>query len=74
MKAPYFRPLLSIAVVIVTRDQVDVDGIRTRSILCMPIKSARGQVIGVAQLVNKLDGTAFTKNDENLFEVLLQTV
>lgn len=35
----------------------------------MPIKNAGSNVIGVAQLVNKLDGTAFNKNDENLFEV-----
>ncbi|XP_052266884.1 dual 3',5'-cyclic-AMP and -GMP phosphodiesterase 11-like [Dreissena polymorpha] len=41
---------------------------RTRSILCMPIKNAEGRVMGVSQLINKKDGTAFTKNDENLFE------
>ncbi|XP_064594905.1 dual 3',5'-cyclic-AMP and -GMP phosphodiesterase 11-like isoform X2 [Liolophura sinensis] len=41
---------------------------RTHSILCMPIKNACGQVIGVSQLVNKLDQTPFNKNDENLFE------
>ena len=35
----------------------------------MPIKSASGQVIGVSQLINKLDDTPFNKNDENLFEV-----
>lgn len=36
----------------------------------MPIKISRGQVIvGVAQLINKLDGMPFNKNDENLFEV-----
>jgi len=33
-----------------------------------PIKNAKRQVVGVAQLVNKLDGTPFNKNDENLFE------
>ena len=44
-------------------------GFRTRSILCMPIKNAEGRVMGVSQLINKKDGTAFTKNDENLFEV-----
>ncbi|KAH9492518.1 Dual 3',5'-cyclic-AMP and -GMP phosphodiesterase 11 [Bulinus truncatus] len=41
---------------------------RTKAILCMPIKNINGKVIGVIQLVNKLDGTAFNKNDENLFE------
>ncbi len=35
----------------------------------MPIKNALGKVIGVSQLVNKLDHTTFNKNDENLFEV-----
>ncbi|KAK3091837.1 hypothetical protein FSP39_023062 [Pinctada imbricata] len=41
---------------------------KTKSILCMPIKNAQGKVIGVTQLVNKLDGSVFNKNDENLFE------
>ena len=27
--------------------------------------------LGVVQLLNKLDGTSFNKNDENLFEVFL---
>ncbi|XP_021348961.1 dual 3',5'-cyclic-AMP and -GMP phosphodiesterase 11-like isoform X1 [Mizuhopecten yessoensis] len=40
----------------------------TKSILCMPIKNSSNRVIGVAQLTNKLDATAFNKNDENLFE------
>ena len=35
----------------------------------MPISNAQGCVVGVAQFVNKLDGTAFNRNDENLFEV-----
>ncbi|XP_053393300.1 dual 3',5'-cyclic-AMP and -GMP phosphodiesterase 11-like isoform X3 [Mercenaria mercenaria] len=43
-------------------------GFRTKSILCMPIKNAEGRVMGVSQLINKKDGTPFTKNDENLFE------
>lgn len=41
---------------------------RTKSILCMPIKNAQGRVIGVAQLINKLDGSSFNRNDQNLFE------
>ena len=50
--------------------QVDnASNFKTKSILCMPIKNAHGSVIGVAQLINKLDGTQFNKNDENLFEV-----
>lgn len=50
--------------------QVDTEtGFVTKSILCMPIKNVAGKVIGVIQLVNKLDNTNFNKNDENLFEV-----
>ena len=37
----------------------------------MPIKNVAGKVIGVIQLVNKMDNTTFNKNDENLFEVRL---
>ena len=47
----------------------EVNGFRTRSILCMPIRDAKRLVIGVALFVNKQDGTPFNKNDENLFEV-----
>ncbi|XP_067133442.1 dual 3',5'-cyclic-AMP and -GMP phosphodiesterase 11-like, partial [Centruroides vittatus] len=39
-----------------------------RSILCMPIRNADHKIIGVSQLINKLNGLPFTKNDENLFE------
>lgn len=47
----------------------DVDlqtGYRTKSILCMPIYN-RGNIIGVVQMVNKIDGV-FTKADEESFE------
>ncbi|XP_022315399.2 dual 3',5'-cyclic-AMP and -GMP phosphodiesterase 11-like isoform X1 [Crassostrea virginica] len=48
---------------------VDIDrNFKTKAILCMPIKNAQGKVIGVTQLINKLDGSIFNKNDENLFE------
>lgn len=40
-------------------------GYQTRNILCMPI-SIRGQVIGVVQMVNKMNGN-FTKEDEESF-------
>ncbi|XP_043925516.1 cAMP and cAMP-inhibited cGMP 3',5'-cyclic phosphodiesterase 10A isoform X2 [Protopterus annectens] len=43
-------------------------GYTTRNILCMPIVS-RGAVIGVVQMVNKLNGSAFTKTDENNFKM-----
>ncbi|KPM02233.1 cGMP-dependent 3',5'-cyclic phosphodiesterase-like protein [Sarcoptes scabiei] len=41
---------------------------RHQSILCMPIRNASRKIIGVAQLVNKLNKRPFNKNDENLFE------
>ncbi|CAM1293641.1 Uncharacterised protein g792 [Pycnogonum litorale] len=41
-------------------------GYQTRNILCMPIFN-RGRVIGVVQMVNKLDGTVFTSSDEEGF-------
>ncbi|XP_072437118.1 cAMP and cAMP-inhibited cGMP 3',5'-cyclic phosphodiesterase 10A isoform X2 [Chiloscyllium punctatum] len=49
--------------------EVDVyTGYTTRNILCMPIVS-RGVVIGVVQMVNKMNGTAFTEADENNFKM-----
>ncbi|KAF2366187.1 GAF domain [Trinorchestia longiramus] len=53
----------------------DVDamtGYRTRSLLCMPIIDSGGEVIGVAQVINKKDGTCFTLADEKVFEAYLQ--
>ena len=48
----------------------DVDqhtGYRTKALLCMPIKDASGDVVGVAQVINKLGGEqCFTKNDEKV--------
>lgn len=41
-------------------------GFRTKSILCMPIKTYDGAVVGVAQLVNKKGGV-FDAEDESLF-------
>ncbi|XP_078579750.1 dual 3',5'-cyclic-AMP and -GMP phosphodiesterase 11-like isoform X5 [Branchiostoma floridae x Branchiostoma japonicum] len=41
---------------------------KTRCILCMPIRNSTRNIIGVMQLVNKVDDTIFSKHDENLFE------
>lgn len=38
----------------------------------MPIKDAGGVVIGVAQVINKLNGDRFTDNDESVFSSYLQ--
>uniref|UniRef100_F6VJS8 Phosphodiesterase n=1 Tax=Xenopus tropicalis TaxID=8364 RepID=F6VJS8_XENTR len=44
----------------------DSTGFRTRNILCFPIKNESNEVIGVAELVNKINGPGFTKFDEDL--------
>jgi len=41
---------------------------KTKTILCMPIRNSKGDIIGVIQLLNKMDGKPFNMNDENLFE------
>ncbi|GIY87960.1 dual 3',5'-cyclic-AMP and -GMP phosphodiesterase 11 [Caerostris extrusa] len=41
------------------------------SILCMPIRNASRNIVGVSQLINKLSGTPFTKKDEHIFEVFV---
>lgn len=50
-------------------DDNSLSGFKHKSILCMPIKNSSSKIIGVSQLVNKLNGNPFTTNDENLFEV-----
>jgi putative ABC transport system ATP-binding protein len=43
-------------------------GYRTKSILCMPIRSRAGDVIGVAQVLNKLDTEVFGPGDEQTLQ------
>jgi GAF domain-containing protein len=50
-------------------DDDNPSGFKHKSILCMPIRNASRKIIGVSQLINKLNGRPFNKNDENLFEV-----
>ena len=45
-------------------------GYRTRALLCMPIKDSNGDVVGVAQVINKLNGESFTENDEKVIHFL----
>lgn len=48
--------------------EVDVrTGFRTRSILCGPVRSLKGRVIGAVQVINKAHG-AFDAEDERLFQ------
>ncbi len=42
-------------------------GFRTRCILCLPVTSSSGEVVGVVQMLNKLGNRAFTREDEALF-------
>ncbi|XP_055837299.1 dual 3',5'-cyclic-AMP and -GMP phosphodiesterase 11-like isoform X1 [Episyrphus balteatus] len=49
-----------------------ITGYRTKALLCMPIKDSSGDVIGVAQVINKLGGERFTENDEKVFASYLQ--
>lgn len=53
-------------------DEVDIQtGYRTKALLCMPIKDAAGDVIGVAQVINKLGGDqCFTTFDEKVSSFL----
>ena len=44
-------------------------GFTTRNILCVPIKTVRGEVVGVAQTLNKHNGK-FTKQDLHLLEAM----
>jgi len=44
-------------------------GFTTRSILCVPLRTAKGQVIGVAQTLNKKKGR-FTRRDLTLLEAM----
>lgn len=41
-------------------------GYRTKSVLCYPIVNSRDEVIGVIQLINKLNGLKFNRADEEL--------
>lgn len=55
------------------RDIDKLTGYRTRTLLCMPIKDCTGDVIGVAQVINKLGGESqFTIQDEEIFAGYLQ--
>ncbi|KAI4504702.1 hypothetical protein M0802_000252 [Mischocyttarus mexicanus] len=50
------------------KDVVDTEKEPTKSILCMPIANGQRTVIGVAQLINKDNGTSFTDSDVSIFE------
>jgi adenylate cyclase len=45
-------------------------GFETRSILCAPVRTVRGEIIGVAQALNKKEGARFTREDLSLLEAM----
>lgn len=50
------------------KDVVQAGSDPIKSILCMPIVNGQRNVIGVAQLINKDNGTSFTDSDVSIFE------
>lgn len=50
--SPYFSPKTD-----------ELTGYRTRSVLCMPVTDKAGKAFGVAQMINKVDGTTFSVAD-----------
>lgn len=55
--------------------QVDIQsGFRTRSILCLPVKDAKGHVFAVAQLLNRKDGKPFEVEDERKFQHFVESI
>ncbi len=44
-------------------------GYRTKSILCAPLRTVGGEVIGVSQILNKIDGK-FNENDLEILEAM----
>ncbi|XP_029461742.1 dual 3',5'-cyclic-AMP and -GMP phosphodiesterase 11A [Rhinatrema bivittatum] len=54
-------------------DEIDkLTGYKTKSLLCMPIRNSDGEVIGVAQAINKTPGGApFTEDDEKVMHMYL---
>jgi phosphoserine phosphatase RsbU/P len=51
------------------RDFDQKTGYRTRSILCVPLK-IKDRIIGVSQVINRLDGTAFSPEDCEILTML----
>ncbi|XP_053619879.1 cGMP-specific 3',5'-cyclic phosphodiesterase-like isoform X1 [Plodia interpunctella] len=49
-------------------DPINDDAVNVRTMLCMPIVNANKDVIGVAQLINKENGSQFTEGDVSIFE------
>lgn len=48
-----------------------ITGFKTRGVLCVPLKTINNQIIGVIQMLNKMDGE-FTDNDIQLVKALTE--
>ena len=55
-----------------TSHRIDMkSGYRTRSLLCMPIiESNSGKILGATQMINKLDGSFFSDEDEEMLRAI----
>lgn len=51
------------------REVDEKTGFKTQSILCTPIKTVKGEVIGVAQILNRIDGV-FNEEDLDLLDAM----
>ena len=51
------------------RDVDEKSGFKTRSILCSPIKTVKGEIIGVAQILNRKEGR-FTEKDMDMLNAM----
>ena len=45
-------------------------GYKTKSLLCLPIKHHTGEIVGVIQLLNKVNGPVFTAEDQDFLDKL----
>ncbi|MEE9420564.1 MAG: SpoIIE family protein phosphatase, partial [Desulfatiglandaceae bacterium] len=55
----------------------DVDkhsGFKTKAVLCMPIITSQGKLLGALQVLNKVSGDTFNREDESLLEALVAQV
>uniref|UniRef100_A0A4W3IKD8 Phosphodiesterase n=1 Tax=Callorhinchus milii TaxID=7868 RepID=A0A4W3IKD8_CALMI len=48
-----------------------ISGFHIRSVLCVPIWNSTHQIIGVAQVLNRIDGKPFDDADQRLFEAFV---
>jgi len=61
--SPYFSPKTD-----------ELTGYRTRNVLCMPVLDKNGKAIGVAQMINKSDGTVFNAEDIEKMSAMVKEI